>query len=139
MTKKIFILVIILLVVAGLYYFVFRTKKEVTGDIQVAYLEMFPAGTTIGPGMKGTQTGTFYKDDIMAIRGQTNLTGKAKLTFQIVDEQGRVVQTGVLGIIKEAGDFGMCCVDFPKTPGNYNLNLFLNGRPSLSIPFEVVE
>lgn len=116
---------------------------EGTKEITSAHLEKFPAGTEIGPGVQGTVTTTFKKTDLMGLSGEaviTGATGKATLTFQILDANGEIVQGGAQGMeIKGSGGFGMCCINVPQTIGEYNLKLFLDGKEAKTLTFEVVK
>lgn len=114
-----------------------------TKEINSVYLEKFAAGTQMGPGVKGTTTTTFRKNDLMGISGEaviTGKTGKATLTFQVLDENGKIIQGGGQGMeLKGSGGFGMCCINLPETPGKYTMKLFLDGKESKTISFEVVK
>ena len=113
-------------------------EKEITS----VHLEKFPAGTQMEPGVQGTTTTTFKKDDLMGISGEaivTGATGKAQLTLQILDENGEIVQGGGPGMeLKGSGGFGMCCINPPTTAGKYTMKLFLDGKEAKTISFDVV-
>jgi len=144
MSNKILIIIVIILVLVAVglaYYLVFWQKEGISGEVTSVHLEMFPEGTDIGPGQKGTETSTFKKSDLMAISGEAKLrTEKSMLTFQILDEKGEMVQGGAPGMeLKASGGFGMCCIDLPNEVGKYNLKLFLDEKEAKIISFEVVE
>jgi hypothetical protein len=113
-------------------------EKEITS----VRLEKFPAGTEIKTGVQGTITTKFKKGDLMGISGEATITGgtgKAVLTFQILDQNGVIVQSGGQGMeLKGSGGFGMCCITFPETAGEYTLKLFLDGKEAKTTFFEVV-
>lgn len=112
-------------------------------EIKSVHLEKFPTGTAMVPGVQGITTTKFKKTDQMGISGEafiTGATGKAILTLQVLDGNGEIIQSGGQGMeLKGSGGFGTCCINPPATAGQYTMKLFLDGKESKTLSFEVVE
>lgn len=136
MNKKTLIIIVIILITIGLVCF----QRRSVGKITSVHLKAFSTVTEIGSEAKGTETTIFNKDDKIWIGGNVILKREAELTFQVLDEEGNIVQGDVPGIkLKESGGFGMCCITPPQQTGYYNLKLFLNNKEVKTLSFQIVD
>jgi len=138
------VIVILLLIIAGLvFYFTILPQWQIakkTVEFLSIQLESFPAGAEIKPGVAGTKTDTFKVGEYMGISGEVVLPGETELTFEIIDDNGNLIQGGAPAMTLEgSGGFRMCCINVPREVGSYYIKLFLAGEEKRVLPFEVIE
>jgi uncharacterized protein YxeA len=145
MKKGILVLVIVILIVivAGLVWYIINQGKtrELGGSlkqINSLYLEKFPTGTEMKPGVKGIEATSFTKGDIMGISGEATAPPKTMLSVKIFNKDGGVIMGNGAGMeLKGSGGFGMCCFEISDNPGEYTMKLYLDGQEAKSLIFEV--
>lgn len=128
-----------LILFLSLIYFFFFSSSEFTGGIISAHFETFPEGTEMGPGMTGMMTNSFNQNDLVGISGEADVNKNVELTFEIYDVYGNKVESYWEGDFPtiNSGNFGFCCINIPQESGYYTMKLFLNGKESRTMLFDV--
>ena len=144
----IIIIVVLAIVVVGLVVYFSLGKLgaekgaaslgEVKGTITSLYLESFPAGTQMGPGMKGEQKTSFKKDEIVELSGTAEVSESLTATVKIFDKDGSQYNEQPCVEIKGSGGFG-CGLMIPQQAGQYTLKFYLEGQEVKTLSFEVIE
>lgn len=140
--KKILIggIVILILIIGVIGYFIFSGKNGTSEGTTISslYLESFPAGTQMGPGMKGTETSTIKLGEIVSLSGTAMTDGSVKSTVKIFDAQNNPILEQTCVNIKGSGSFG-CGLGYPQSAGRYILKFYLDDTEKRSLEFEVQE
>jgi len=144
-------LIILALVIVGLvgYYVILPgiiqryssgESQTFSGGITEAHFEIFPAGTQLEPGMIGTNTSIFNKDDLVSISGESDVSKQVVLTIKIFDNNGNDMGTAWYGneIKIQTGPFGFGSITIPQTAGTYLLKIYLDNSQAKALPFQVL-
>ena len=137
--KKFFLGILGVVLFFLLIYFFFFSSSEFKGGIISAHFETFPEGTEIGPGMAGLVTNSFNQNDLVAISGEADVNKNVELTFEIYDVYGNKIESYWEGDFPKinSGTFGFCCINIPQESGYYTMKLFLNGKESRTMLFDI--
>ncbi len=141
--KKILVIIIAsVLIISLISYLVFTNllnSKKGTAEgsiITSLFLESFPAGTQMGPGMKGTETTIFKIGEIADLSGTITTDGSVTSTIKIFDENGNLAAEQSCVEIKGTGGFG-CGLILPQTAGKYTLKFYIEDTEARSLSFDV--
>lgn len=112
-----------------------------TGDAKItsAYLEVFPSGTDVGPGVRGAPADTISLDSQVGVNLEAEITGQMRMTYKIFNKDG--TDSGLVwhgpDLTISNGPYSFCCIENPKASGDYTMKLYLDGKEVKSIPFRV--
>lgn len=140
----VWIIAVLVVVVLGLiiYNSMGSSSPSKTGNsasapvISSLYLESFPAGTQMGPGLKGKQTTTFKVGELGDVSGVVQLSKSSISTIKIYDAVGGLSVEQACVDIASSGGFG-CGLIIPQSPGKYTMKFYLDGVEAKSVDFEV--
>lgn len=132
---KIIIPAIIVLLIFLIYFFVFNFS----GNITSSHFEVFSDEIQSKEGFAGLITNNFAMSDIVGLYGKSDVNKFVILNYEIFDLYGNKVDLeNKKSAIISSGEFELCCITLPQKTGFYIMKLFLNGKESRSLLFNIV-
>lgn len=142
MDKKIILgIVIVAIIFTGIFgYLILGTKSGTAGgtNVNTLFLESFPAGTQMGPGLTGIQTTTIKIGELVSLSGTITADGAVDSSVKIFDAQNNLVTEQPCVKIKGTGGFG-CSLDYPQSAGTYTLKFYIDDTEKRSLEFGVTQ
>ena len=130
----------VILIIGVIGFFIFGMKSGTVGGttIDSLFLESFPAGTQMGPGLTGTETTTIKIGEIVSLSGTITVDGSITTSVQVFDTGGNLLLGQPCGTIKSSGGFG-CGFGYPQVAGTYTLKFYVDDVEKTSFEFEVTQ